>query len=429
MFDLTMASKPLAAGRLVGFCAAAWLLFAASLTAQAQSGKPSAAAIATGHPLATAAGEEILNAGGNAFDAAVAVTAALAVVEPYGSGLGGGGFWLLHRANGFETMIDGRERAPMAASRDMYLDENGNPIAKASRDGALAAGIPGTPAAMAHLAERYGELPLARSLAPAIRYASNGFQVHEGFVTRLQRRWPAMQASGVATQVYQLGGQILKTGDMLVQPELARTLQLIAREGGDGFYRGDVAARLVSGVRRAGGIWSLEDLRGYKVVERAPIIGEYRDSRIVSAPPPSSGGIAMVAALNLLSGYDWDNLSPLDRQHLVIEAWRRVYRDRAEFLGDSDYVSVPVEMLTSSYYAAGLRAGVRRDQATPSSHLPGTETPAGGENTTHFSVLDGAGNYVSATMSINFMFGSGFMPAGTGVLLNNEMDLIIESDI
>ena len=238
------------------------------------SERPPAAAIASAHPLATTAGHEILAAGGNAFDAAVAVTAALAVVEPYSSGLGGGGFWLLHRARDrHEVMIDGRERAPRAAHRDMYLDENGAAVADLSINGPLAAGIPGTPAALVFLAHKYGRLPLRQSLTPAVLLAENGFHVDRIYRRLAQFRIEALRDSPAAAQTFLIAGQVPPEGHLVRQPELAATLAIIATQGHDGFYRGDLAATLVAGVRSAGGIWQEEDLSDYHVLEREPVRG------------------------------------------------------------------------------------------------------------------------------------------------------------
>ena len=404
-----------------------WLLFAVLsfvVAAQALADMPPAAAIASAHPLATEAGHEILAAGGNAFDAAVAVTAALAVVEPMSSGLGGGGFWLLHRAkDGFETMLDGREKAPLSARRDMYLDDDGEVIPKLSVDGALAAAIPGTPAAIVHLAKNYGKLPLKVSLAPAIKLAHAGFAVNESYRGMAKFRLNALRASPAATAVFLHNNEVPELGYLIKQPDLAKTLESIAEHGVNGFYSGTVAQRLVSGVRSAGGIWSLDDFANYGVIERKPVRGNYRGIKITTAAPPSSGGVALLTTLNILAGYKLDELSALTRTHLTIEAMRRAYRDRAEYLGDPDYIKVDVAQLTHPLYAAGLRAAIRSDRATPSASLPGQNPliPAAGD-TTHFSVLDKQGNRIAATMSINFPFGSGFVPPGTGVLLNDEMD-------
>jgi gamma-glutamyltranspeptidase/glutathione hydrolase len=401
------------------FLLLACCVFATSLLAA----RPPAAAIASAHPLATQAGMEVLADGGNAFDAAVAVSAALAVVEPYSSGLGGGGFWLLHRErDAFEVMIDGREKAPLAASRNMYLDDDGNVIPGLSVNGALAAGIPGVPAALAQISRRYGRLPLQVSLAPAIRLAREGFTVDAIYRKMAQFRLENLQDDPAAADIFLQHDEVPATGDRLVQQDLADTLMVIARSGRDGFYRGTLARKLVEGVRAAGGIWSLEDLEQYRVVERPPVRGEYRGLRISSAAPPSSGGIALVSMLNMLSEFPLQQLDEATRTHLVIEVMRRAYRDRAEFLGDSDFVEVPVEHLSSRAHARQLAASIRLKQATPSSMLPAAAPQAEGRDTTHFSILDEDGNRVSATLSINYPFGACVVPPGTGVLLNDEMD-------
>ena len=384
---------------------------------------PERAAVASAHPLASEAGIAVLERGGNAFDAAVAVSAALGVVEPYGSGLGGGGFFLLHRAaDGFEVMIDGREAAPGEASEDMYLDERGEPVPGASRDGPLAAGIPGLPAALVHLAEHYGRLPLSDSLQSAIRYAEEGFGAYESFLQRLARRAPGMNQG--ARAVFAPGGELPAQDELFRQPELGATLRALAREGNAGFYRGPVARMLVDGVRRGGGIWSAEDLENYRVVEREPMVGRYRNTTIVTAPPPSAGGVALINMFNMLSGFDLESADRVTRTHLMTEVMRRAYRDRGPYLGDPEFVDIPLDLLTHPYYAAGQRASLRIDRATASESLPGIAPAAAGAGaqTSHFSVLDAEGNMVAATQSINFGFGSGFVAPGTGVLLNNEMD-------
>lgn len=384
---------------------------------------PPADAVASAHPLATTAGMEILAQGGNAFDAAVAVTAALAVVEPYSSGLGGGGFWLIHRADdGFQTMIDGREKTPSAGFKDMYLDKDGNIIPGMSMDGPLSAGIPGVPAAIAHLAKKYGKLPLSKSLALAIQYAKDGFAVDDyyrrlaGFRKNTIKQWPDGKA------LFLKDGDVPPNGHIIKQPDLGKTLEVLAKQGRDGFYKGTIARQLVRGVTSAGGIWTLEDLDNYKIVERKPIVGNYRGVKITSAAPPSSGGIALMQMLNILSNYPINEMNSGNRKHLIVEAMRRAYRDRAIYLGDPDFVKVPAEKLLSQEYAAGLRASIRLDKATASASLPGIESKEESFHTTHFSVLDSEGNRVSATVTINYPFGSGFVAPGTGVLLNDEMD-------
>jgi gamma-glutamyltranspeptidase/glutathione hydrolase len=380
-------------------------------------------AIASAHPLASAAGREILAQGGNAFDAAVAVSAALAVVEPSSSGLGGGGFYLLRRADGSATLVDAREKAPQAATRDMYLDAAGQPIADASTDGPRAAGIPGEPAAFEYLARKYGRLPLKTSLAPAIRLAREGFPMYARLQSGIRYKRGNLLHSPAAAKVFLTqGGEPPQIGAMIKQPDLADTLQALAERGAAGFYAGRVARDLVAGVRAGGGIWTLADLAAYRVVERKPVTGEYHGARIVSAPPPSSGGVALLDALNILSGFDLGNFDPATRKHVIIESMRRAFRDRAVYLGDPDFVSVPVALITSRAYAAGQGASIRVDKAMPSDLLPGVDAPPGGMQTTHFSILDSAGNAVAATISINLWLGSGYMVDKTGVLLNDTMD-------
>ncbi len=383
---------------------------------------PPANAIASAHSLATEAGFEVLSKGGNAFDAAVAITAALAVVEPMGSGLGGGGFWLLHREqDGRQVMIDGRERAPLKARRDMYLDENGKPIPGLSLNGPLAAGIPGVPAALDHITKNYGRLTLQQNLAPAIRFARDGFPVYGRYRRLLEFRLEPLNESPAAAKVFLDQGFVPEVGYLLKQPNLAHTLELIAQKGRNGFYKGETARKLVKGVRDAGGIWSRRDLRRYRIVEREPVIANYRGARIVTAALPSSGGIVMTQTLNILEGLPVKQANPASRKHLIIEAMRRGYRDRARYLGDSDFVNVDVPTLTSKAYAMRLREGITT-RATPSGSLSGIKPRKKGTDTTHFSIIDREGNRVAATLSINYPFGSTFMPPGTGVVLNNEMD-------
>lgn len=390
--------------------------------AVAQAAEPPRAGIASAHPLATEAGYEILERGGNAFDAAVAVSAALAVVEPYSSGLGGGGFYLLHEAeSGRNLFLDGRETAPAAASRDMYLDAGGAIQWEKMRAGGLAAGIPGTPAALEIMARDYGRLPLAENLVPAIRLAREGFAVDPRLALATRERAELLREHCPAPCPFLPDGEPLEVGERLVQPALAETLSRIAKEGADGFYRGEVAKRLIAGVRDAGGIWTAKDLAGYETVLREPVVASLGDARIVTAPPPSSGGIVLLETMNILGGYDLTAVDPALRKHLIVEAWRRAYRDRGEYIGDPDFVDVPVELLTDPRYAAGLRAGISRKRATPSELLPATTGHKEGRHTSHFSILDTKGNRVAGTQTVNFWFGSGVMPVGTGVMVNNEM--------
>lgn len=402
------------------------LLFIATAQAADQTvdQAPGKAAIASAHPLATQAGLDIIKQGGNAFDAAIAVTAALAVVEPQSSGLGGGGFYLLHRAaDQFETMVDARETAPAAATRNMFLDASGNVVRGASTATALAAGIPGEVAGMAHIAQRYGRLPLSTSLQPAIKLARDGFPLYTRMRGGLEFASTKFKQSKDASRNFLVNGKAPEVGALIRQPQLANTLELIAKQGAAGFYQGKFAKQLVAGVRKLGGIWTEADLANYRVLERAPIKGNYRGAQITSAAPPSSGGVALLDALNILSGYELSKLDSATRKHLVIEAMRRVYRDRAEYLGDPDFVAVPVPMLTSPLYAAGQRSAIRMDKATPSESLPSiSDSSNESPQTTHFSVLDAEGNRVAATVTVNLGFGSGLMVDGTGFFLNNEMD-------
>lgn len=386
--------------------------------------KPPEAAVATAHPLATEAARDILQRGGNAFDAAVAASAVLAVVEPYSSGIGGGGFWLLHRAeDGRQIMVDGRETAPLAADATMYLDADGNFQRRAALDGALAAAIPGAPAAWAHIAERYGQLPLTHSLAPAIRLAREGFAIEELYRQMVRFRLEALRADAAAAAIFLANGEIPPLGWQLRQPDLARTLEQLAQEGAAGFYRGPMAQRLVASVRAAGGIWTEQDLADYQVPERSPITSSYRGIRIVSAAPPSAGGISLVEMLNILSNYELQRLPPARRVHLIVEAMRRAYRDRAAYLGDADFVDIPLATLLDPAYARGLAQSIRPDRATPSEMLaPAVPDEPGAGDTSHFSILDAAGNRVAGTLTINYPFGAATVAGDTGVLLNNEMD-------
>ncbi len=396
------------------------LLFA---MARADERKPPQAAIASAYPLATQAGMEILDKGGNAFDAAIAVSAALAVVEPKASSLGAGGFFLLHLGNdGSNVFVDAREVAPLAATRDMFLDADGQVVKGRSTSTALAAGIPGEVASWGHLATKYGRLPLAQSLAPAIRLARNGFPLYAQLRNEIAVKSSQFEKTPDGRKTFLPGGDLPAVGDVIKLPDFARTAEMISRKGAASFYHGAFAKKLVDGVRELGGIWTLEDLAQYQVIERKPLIGEYRGARIVTAPPPSSGGIALIDGLNILSGYAINKLDSVSSKHLIIETLRRVHRDRAEYLGDPDFVSIPLDRLLSPYYAAGQRASIRLDRATPSSMLPGYSGSAGGTDTTHFSVLDREGNRVAGTVTLNSWFGTALMVTGTGVILNNEMD-------
>jgi gamma-glutamyltranspeptidase/glutathione hydrolase len=406
-------------GQMLCLCLCVLLLAAPARAADA----PPARAVASAHPLATRAGMKVLDEGGNAFDAAIAVAAALAVVEPMSAGLGGGGFWLLHRADGREVMLDSREKAPRAASRDMYLKKNGEVDPGRSLNGPLAAGIPGVVAGMVRLAKHYGRLPLSRSLAPAIRLALNGFPVYPRYQRLVSYRFDLLKKYPATAAIFLQDGHIPQLGYRVVQKDLGHLLQAIAARGRSAFYGGETARRLVQGVRAAGGIWSRRDLSEYRVVERPPTVIHYRGIRVVSASPPSSGGIVIGEALKILEHFDIRSMKDVKRKHYVIEAMRRAYRDRAVFLGDPDYVHIPVHRLFDPDYINGLAVTIDPDRATPSSELGDTpQLHQSGISTTHFSILDSEGNWVGATLSINLPFGCGFVAPGTGVVLNDEMD-------
>lgn len=382
------------------------------------------AAIASAHPLATQAGVAILKQGGNAFDAAIAVTAALAVVEPYSSGLGGGGFYLLHQAeNDRYLMLDARERAPLLARKDLYLDNAGNVIPDASITGPLSAGIPGIPAALVVLAEQYGQLKLTQSLAPAIQFAREGFAVDEIYQRMAGFRLKALQKNAEASRLFLDNGKVPALNHKIVQQDLAKTLERIAHSGLAGFYDKEVADLLVADVQRHGGIWSKEDLQSYQVKERSPELASYKDMKMVFASLPSSGGLVLSQIFAMLNQFDIEAMTKAQRIHIIAEAMRRAYRDRAEYLGDPDFIEVPSEQLVSEDYIASLVKTIRASHATPSAELKPVAQPSGpGTDTTHFSIIDEAGNKVSATLSINYPFGSCFVAKGTGILLNDEMD-------
>jgi gamma-glutamyltranspeptidase/glutathione hydrolase len=389
----------------------------------AAAAHPPGTAIASGHRLATEAGLEIIAQGGNAFDAAVAVSSTLGVVEPISSGLGGGGFFLLHQAStGRDVMIDARETAPESASPDKFLDKAGNLDPSRSINGPWSAGIPGLPAALVELAGKYGRLPLKQSLAPAIRIASEGFPVYERMAKGYAQRRQEMEKYPGTRQVYLRNGKPIQTGDIFRQPELAHTLTLLAEHGRDGFYKGETARKLLAGVKQAGGKWTAAELANYQVKERAPIQFDYKGWKITTAPPPSSGGIALAEMLQILEGYDLKGMDPVQRTHLTVEAMRRAYRDRTFFLGDPDFTTIPQKVLVSKDYALGLRSTINPEKATPSDLLSGNPTPLEDEETTHFSIIDAEGNRVGATQTVNLLYGSGLIPQGTGVLLNDEMD-------
>lgn len=380
-------------------------------------------AVASAHPLATQAGINVLNDGGNAFDAAIAVAASLGVVEPYSAGLGGGGFWLLYDASQSDyRFVDAREKAPAAAGRDYYLDDNGNVNRDRAINGPSAAGIPGQPAAFTYLAEKYGKLPLTTTLAAAITQARDGFPVDAHYQKLMSYRLDAIKRYSESARLFLDDGTVPAVGYRLIQKDLARTLETLANDGFDGFYRGPIAQTLVNDVTRNGGDWTLNDLATYNVVEREPIRIILGDTELISAPPPSSGGIAIAQMLKMLEHFDWEKMNSADQMHLLTEVMRRAYRDRAEFLGDPDFIEVPIAKLISDSHNAYWAKNINMAKATPSLDLNGPKNIQEGFHTTHLSVVDAEGNRVSATLSINLPFGSAYTVAGTGVILNNEMD-------
>jgi gamma-glutamyltranspeptidase/glutathione hydrolase len=380
-------------------------------------------AIASAHPLATKAGIEILEQGGNAFDAAIAVTSTLAVVEPYSSGIGGGGFYLLHdQKNNRQVMLDARERAPLKGHRDMYLNTDGSVNHDLSMNGATSAGIPGIPAALDHLQKNYAKLPLNRTLESAIEHAENGFEVDKIYHRLAKFRLEVLQRYASSSSIFLRDGEIPGQGSIIRQEDLAGTLRQLAAKGRDGFYHGEVAAMLVKSVQKHGGIWSLQDLNQYQLIEREPVRFEYRGADFVTATLPSSGGMVLASIFNMLDEMDYENADDIQKIHRLVEAMRRAYRDRAQYLGDMDYVDIPVRRLTGKAYAKQLLTNFSTDRATPSVSLGNIADDAAGTDTTHFSIIDADGNMVSATLSVNYPFGSGLIAEGTGVLLNDEMD-------
>ncbi len=371
-------------------------------------------------------GADILRKGGNAVDAAVAAGFALAVTYPRAGNIGGGGFMVIHRAGGGDTTIDYRETAAQAINRRSFLDAQGNADPQKSRDSALAIGVPGTVAGLALAEEKYGSgrFTLADLIAPAIKLARDGIIVADDTADSLPldrarlARWPSS-----ARIFLRPDGRVLGLGDRLVQPDLARTLAVIARDGPRAFYEGTIAQEIAAAVQRAGGVMTADDLRNYRAIERTPVRGTYRGYDIVSMPPPSAGGVALVEMLNILEGYDLAHDDEAQRLFLMIEAMKRAYADRAEYLGDPDAVAVPVARLTSKSYAARWRATIDPARATPAADIrPGGTVAPEGRNTTHFSVIDRFGNAVANTYTLNFSYGLGLVAAGTGVLLNNEFD-------
>lgn len=373
---------------------------------------------------ATSVGVEILERGGNAVDAAVAVGFALAVTHPRAGNIGGGGFLLARLASGEAVFLDFREKAPLSASRDMYLDERGEVVPDMSLRGAAASGVPGTVSGLQAAHERFGSLPWAEVVAPAVALARDGFAVDERLARSLEALRADLDRFPGLRQFMRPDGTLLAPGDTLRQPELARTLGIIAAEGANGFYRGVVADLIDAEMRAGGGFVTMKDLAAYETVERQPVRGTYRGFEILSAPPPSSGGVILVEILNILERFDLAEMGLLsDRAiHTIVEAERRAYVDRARHLGDPDFVENPVARLTSKAYADSL-AGTIEPRATPSGTLdPGRVDDREKGETTHYSVVDRLGNAVAVTTTLNDSYGSRLVVRGAGFLLNNEMD-------
>jgi len=382
------------------------------------------AMVATQEPLATDVGVDVLRKGGNAVDAAVAVAFALAATLPAAGNIGGGGFLLARFADGSTTFLDFRERAPGAASRDMYLDKEGNPT-RDSVEGWRAAAVPGTVRGLDHVHRKFGRLPWAKLMAPAIRLAREGFPVSYRLEKSLRSSARLLEQFPESRRIFLKDGRFFETGEILRQPQLARTLSRIARHGARDFYEGETARMLDEQMRRHGGLITLGDLNSYEVVERKPLAGHYKGFDIVTAPPPSSGGIGILQMLGMLegSGYERHGFGSAAAIHYAAETMRRFYADRSEYLGDPDFRRVPVAGLLARPYIAGRRASIDPDRATPSEEVrggqPGTEEST---ETTHFSIVDGEGNAVALTYTINGGYGSGVTAPELGFLLNNEMD-------
>jgi gamma-glutamyltranspeptidase / glutathione hydrolase len=385
--------------------------------------------VASQEARASRIGVEVLQQGGNAVDAAVAVGFALAVTHPQAGNIGGGGFMVIHLAEHNEDVaIDYRETAPAATTRDVFLDEKGEPDPRKSRDSGLGIGVPGTVAGLALALERYGsgKFTLAQLIAPGLAAARNGVLVEDNLADVLPAAQPRLARWPSTAKIFlNPDGVVLGAGQSLIQADLAASLDAIAREGPRAFYQGPIAEKIVAAVRGAGGLMTLDDLKAYRPVIRSPVRGTYRDYQIVAMPPPSSGGVHLIEMLNVLEGYPLSRLGAgsVSALHVMIEAMKRAYADRAEFLGDPDVVAVPVERLTSKSYAADLRRSIDAKRATPSRDIrAGQPVAVEGANTTHYSVVDAAGNAVANTYTLNLNFGVGLVAEGTGILLNDELD-------
>ena len=382
--------------------------------------------VASGQPLATEAGLEILKMGGNAVDAAVAVGFALEVVYPVAGNIGGGGFMVIRFPDGKSTTIDYREMAPAKATRDMYLDKNGNVIPNLSLVGYLASGVPGSVRGLYLAHQKYGKLPWKDLLQPAIRLAEKGFRMPYELAHSLERRRKIFLKFPATARAYLKNGkQPYREGDLFIQKDLAHTLRLIAEKGANGFYTGEVAAKIERAMKSHGGLITRADLAAYRARERKPVEGTYHGYHIISMGPPSSGGICLIELLNILEGFPLKQMGFHSSRmvHTVVEAEKRVYADRAKFMGDIDFYPVPIRGLTSKTYAAGLRKTIDLRRATPSSEISsGNPAPYEGPQTTHYSIVDENRMAVSVTTTLNSAYGSKVVIDGTGFLMNNEMD-------
>jgi len=377
--------------------------------------------VASSEPLASEAGVEILRAGGNAVDAAVAVGFALAVTHPVAGNIGGGGFMLIRLATGEAVVVDYREAAPAAASRNMYLNSKGELIPEASTVGALSAGVPGTVAGLALAEQKYGKLGLARVLAPAIRLARDGFEVSYSLSRSLEADGKRLSNFDGSRRIFLRDGHPYEPGEVFKQPELAGTLEAVAREGVKGFYSGPVAHAIAATMQEYHGLISEQDLERYHPILRQPLEGHFRGYDILTVPPPSSGGVALIEMLNILEPLDLGLPDSFESMHLMIESMRHAYADRAAYLGDADFVSVPVARLTSPAYAARLRQEILQSKAG-SPIASGNPQAFEGSQTTHYSVVDDEGNAVANTYTLNNGYGSGVTVEGAGFLLNDQMD-------
>lgn len=382
--------------------------------------------VASEQELATQVGVEILQQGGNAVDAAVAVGFALAVVLPNAGNIGGGGFMVLHDGKSGENFtVDFREMAPSKASRDMYLDEQGNVVDGKSLYTHFAVGVPGTVAGMEYALKKWGSLPLEKVIAPAIKLAEEGFIVSNTLAATLQEETETLGKWESSKKIFFKNDRPLVAGERLVQADLANSLRQIAQQGAKAFYEGEIAQKIVAEMEKHNGLITLEDMKGYQSVERKPIVGEYRGYKIVTMPPPSSGGIHLVQILNMLENYSLadSGSNSAETIHYLAETMKLAYADRSEYLGDPDFVKIPVTGLTSKDYAKELIKAIDPDKARPAAEIkPGKPQPYESDQTTHYSVMDKAGNAVAVTYTLNLNFGSGIVAEGTGILLNNEMD-------